>query len=118
MCSSDLAFQPNDAGAIINRVYERMTEFKKVEASVDDLFNRGYKAEAMELLNKRGNEYAAAEVADYYISTMRDLTQFENAIRASNLPPEQKRQQLDRIRKTKTQFAAMVEQASDKTIPR
>ena len=112
------AFQPNDAGAIINRVYDRMNEFKKVENSVESLMNRGYKAEAMELLNTRGNEYAAAEIADYYTTTMRELTQYENAIKASNAAPEQKRQQLDEIRKLKTRFATTVEQATDKTIPR
>jgi hypothetical protein len=111
------AFQPNDAGAIITRVYDRMLEFKKVEKSVDDLFNRGYKAEAMELLNSRGNEYAMSEVANYYTSTIRDLTAYENAIRASNMSPEEKRAQLTKIRQMKTQFAASVEKATDKTIP-
>jgi hypothetical protein len=110
-------FQPNDAGAIISRVYDRMNEFKKVEASVDSLMNRGYRADAMELLNKRGNEYAAAEIADYYTTTMRELTQYENAIKASDAPPEQKRSQLDEVRRMKTSFATMVEQATDKTIP-
>lgn len=111
------AFQPNDAGAIINRVYERMNTFKKVENSFESLINRGYKADAMELLNTRGNEYAAAEIADYYITTMRELTQYENAIRSSDAPREQKRQQLDELRKLKTRFATTVEQATDKTIP-
>jgi len=112
------AFQPNDAGAISTRVYDRMTEFKQVEKSVDDLINRGYKADALELLNKRGTEYAMAEVADYYTSTMRELTQYENAINASNISPEEKRAQLTKIRQMKTQFAASVEKATDKTIPR
>ena len=111
------AFQPNDAGAISNRVYERMNEFKKVESSVENLVNRGYKAEALELLNKRGTDYAMAEVADYYTSTMRELTQYENAIKASNATPEEKRRQLDELRKLKTRFSATVEQATDKTIP-
>ena len=112
------AFQPNDAGAIITRVYDRMNEFKKVETTVDDLMNRGYRAEAMDLLNKRGNEYAMAEISDYYTGTMRELTQYENAIKASNAAPEEKRRQLDEIRKLKTRFATTVEQATDKTIPR
>ena len=112
------AFQPNDAGAIISRVYDRMLEFKKVEKSVDDLMNRGYKAEAMDLLNKRGTEYAMSEVADYYTSTIRDLTAYENAIRASNISPEEKRAQLTKIRQMKSQFAASVEKATDRTIPR
>jgi len=112
------AFQPNDAGAISTRVYDRMTEFKQVEKSVDDLMSRGYKADALELLNKRGTEYAMAEVADYYTSTMRELTQYENAIRASNISPEEKRAQLTKIRQMKTQFATSVEKATDRTIPR
>jgi len=111
------AFQPNDAGAISNRVYERMNEFKKVERSVENLVNRGYKAEALELLNKRGNEYAMAEVADYYTSTMRELTQYENAIKASDATPEEKRRQLDELRKIKTRFSTTVEQATDRTTP-
>jgi hypothetical protein len=111
------AFQPNDAGAISNRVYERMNEFKKVKSSVDNLLNRGYKAEALELLNKRGTEYAMAEVADYYTSTMRELTQYEKAIKASSATPEEKRRQLEELRKLKTRFSATVEQATDKTIP-
>lgn len=111
------AFQPNDAGAISNRVYERMNEFKKVERSVENLVNRGYKAEALELLNKRGNEYAMAEVADYYTATMRELTQYENAIKASDATPEEKRRQLDELRKIKTRFSTTVEQATDRTTP-
>jgi Large polyvalent protein associated domain 38 len=111
------AFQPNDAGAIINSVYNRMGEFKKVEASVDDLIARGYKADAKELLAKRGNEYAASEVADYYTSTMRDLTAYENAVRASNMTPEQKREKLNEIKQTKIRFANMVRNATDKSIP-
>lgn len=112
------AFQPNDAGAISNRVYERMNEFKKVESSVENLVNRGYKAEALELLNKRGTDYAMAEVADYYTSTMRELTQYENAIKASDATPEEKRKQLDELRKIKTRFSTTVEQATDRTTPR
>jgi len=112
------AFQPNDAGAIISRVYDRMGEFQKVEASVDDLMARGYKAEAKELLSQRGNEYAASEIADYYASTMRDLTAYENAVRASSMTPEQKREKLDDIKQTKIKFASMVEKSTDKTIRR
>jgi hypothetical protein len=109
------AFQPNDAGAIVNRVYERMNEYKKVEITVKDLINRGEKARALELLNERGNEFVAAQVSDHYTTTMRNLTQLENAIRASDLNGQQKRDQLDDIRQAKIKYARMVEQASDKS---
>ena len=109
------AFQPNDAGAIINRVYERMGEYKKVETTVKDLINRGEKARALELVNERGNEFVAAQVADTFTTTMRNLTQLENAVRASGMPPEQKREKLDEIRQAKIKFARTVEQASDRS---
>ena len=112
------AFQPNDAGGIINNVYERMNEIASVQRTVDDYVNRGEKAKALELLQQRGNEYVASEVANMYTSTMREFTQYETAIRASSLTEDQKRQQLDRVRQAKIHFAEMVRQASDKAIPR
>jgi len=107
------AFQPNDAGAIINRVYDRMGEYKKVEASVNEAINKGDRARAMELINTRGNEYVAAEVADMYTSTMKDLTQMEQAIRASNLSSEAQRKRLDEVRQAKIHFSRMVEKSVD-----
>ena len=112
------AFQPNDAGGIISNVYDRMDEIKKVKTTVDSYINQGKKAEAVDLLNRTGNDYAASEVADYYTTTMRDLTAFENAVRASSWSPEQKRQKLDQIRDAKIKFATTVREATDKSVPR
>ena len=112
------AFQPNDAGNIANRVYDRMKDVQKVQASFDAALERGDRSGAMELLSKYGNELAMAETADYFTKTMSELTQYEKAIRASNMSPDEKRTQLDKLRKVKTQFASTVEQATDKTTPR
>ena len=101
-------FQSNDAGNIINETYERMNEFKQVKTSVDDLIKKGNKAEAMKLLQERGNEYAGAQLADKYISAMRQLTQYEQAVRASDATPEKKREQLDSIRQMKIRISATV----------
>jgi hypothetical protein len=109
------AFQPNDAGAIINRVYDRMGEYKKVENSVKDLINRGERARALELVNERGNEFVAAQVADNFTQTMGKLTTLENAVRASDMTPVQKREKLDELRQAKISYAKMVEQASDRS---
>ena len=49
---------------------------------------------------------------------MREFTEYEGAVRASNLTAEQKRQELDRVRQIKIRFSEMVRQASDKAIPR
>jgi hypothetical protein len=105
----------NDAGAIINRVYDRMNEYKKVETSVKDLISRGEKARALELVETRGNEFVAAQVGDTFTKTMGNLTKLENAVRASDMTPAQKREKLDDIRQAKIKYAKMVEQASDKS---
>ena len=112
------AFQPNDAGNIANRVYDRMKDVEKVQNSFNAALERGDRSGALELLSKRGNELALAETANYYTTTMAEITQYERAIRASNLSPDEKRAQLDKLRQTKTRFANMVEQATDRTIPR
>lgn len=111
------AFQPNDAGYIANKTYDRMVEIQKVQNTVDDMLTKGQRSEAMALLQKRGNEYAASELADYYVSTIKEITQYENAIRASNLTPEEKRQKLTEARRLKTQFASDARAVADKTIP-
>jgi hypothetical protein len=109
------AFQPNDAGGIITNVYERMLEIQKLDNSVDALISRGRVADAKELVAQRSNEYMMSEVAGEYISTIRELTQYENAIKASDLSPEEKRKRLDEIRKMKIRYSAQSRQAVDKT---
>jgi hypothetical protein len=111
------AFQPNDAGGIINNVYDHMLEFKKVKVTVDDMIKRGDTAGARELISTRSNEFAASQMADQFVTTMGKLTQYEQAIRASNNTPEQKREQLDKIRQAKIRFSEMTRQATDRTTP-
>jgi hypothetical protein len=111
------AFQPNDAGGIINAAYDRMNQFAKVKATVDDLLERGEKAKALELINTKANQYAAGEIAQDFTSTMAEMSQYERAIRASNLTSEQKRERLDEIRKIKIRYADTMRGAVDKTIP-
>jgi hypothetical protein len=110
------AFQPNDAGGIINSVYERMNENLKVKNTFDKLVAEGRTAEAKDLLQRRGNEYMQADLANKFKANMNKLTQAERAINASNMSPEAKREQLDKIRKLKTAVAQTVREVSDKTI--
>jgi len=111
------AFQPNDAGGIINNVYEHMLEFKKVKVTVDDMIKRGDTAGARELISTRSNEFATSQMADHFVTTMGKLTQYEQAIRASDNTPEKKREQLDKIRQAKIRFSEMTRQATDRTTP-
>lgn len=110
------AFQPNDAGGITNSVYERMNESLKVKQSFDKMVAEGRMSDAKALLQRRGNEYMQAELANSFKNDMNQLTQAERAIAASKMPPEEKRAQLDKIRKIKTAVAQTVRDVSDKTI--
>ena len=110
------AFQPNDAGGISNSVYERMNENLKVKNTFDKLAKEGRMSEAMALLQRRGNEFMQADLANSFKANMNKLTQAERAIAASNMSPEAKREQLDKIRKLKTAVAQTVREVSDKTI--
>jgi hypothetical protein len=110
------AFQPNDAGGIVNSVYERMNENLKIKSTFDKLVGEGRMSDAKALLQRRGNEYMQAELANSFKNDMNQLTQAERAISASKMSPEEKRAQLDKIRKIKTSVAQMVRDVSDKTI--
>lgn len=108
-------FQPNDAGGIINDVYERMKDVQKVEATYKKLVGEGRQAEANALLQERGNEFVQSQMADWFTGQMNKVTQAERAIRASAMSPEEKRRQLDELRKIKITLAKSVGEAADKT---
>jgi hypothetical protein len=108
-------FQPNDAGGIITSTYDNMQEFAKIKSSVDDLINRGEKAKAMELIESKSMEYAMGEVTREFTQGMRELTQFEQAVRASDMSPTEKREKLDELRQMKISYARSVREASDRT---
>ena len=110
------AFQPNDAGGIINSVYERMNEDIKVKRTYDKLVEEGRMSDAQALLQRRGNEYLEAELANSFKSNMNMLTQAERAIAASNMTANEKNAQLKEIRKLKTGLAVATREISDKTI--
>jgi hypothetical protein len=105
------AFQPNDAGGIINDTYEKINKFAAVADTINSYVERGEVAKARELLETRGQEYLLSEVASDFTSQMRELSQYERAIRASDLTPEEKRSQLDEVRKVKIALSTMVRDA-------
>jgi hypothetical protein len=110
------AFQPNDAGGIINNVYERFNEDIKVRDTVKKMMKEGRMAEANDLLSRRGNEFMEAEMADKFKANMNKLTQATRAIQASNMTAQEKRTQLDEIKKLQTAIAGTYREVGDKTI--
>ena len=111
------AFQPNDAGYIINSVYDEMEALREVKNTVNEYIRRGEIAKAKELISEQGDKYAMAGMADTFVNEMRNFTKAETAIRASNLSAEEKRAQLDKIRQIKIKYAAMMREVSDRTKP-
>jgi hypothetical protein len=109
------AFQPNDAGGIINSVYERFNEDIKVRNSVKRMMVEGRTAEAKDLLQRRGNEYLEAEMADKFKANMDKLTAASRAVQASTMSAEEKRKQLDAIKKIQIGLSTFYREASDKT---
>ena len=106
-------FQPEDAGAIIDRVYRRMDKFEKAKATYDNFIARGYYDKAEETLNKFTTEIALAETATKFQNEMSKATKMEVAVRASDMPPDEKRQLLKEIRQQKIEYAKLNEQALD-----
>jgi hypothetical protein len=110
------AFQPNDAGGITNSMYERMNDAQKVERTYEKLVEDGRMAEAKALLQRRGNDFLQAELAKEFKANMNQLVAAERAIQASDLPPEEKRKQIDQIRKLKIAVAKEIRDVADKTV--
>ena len=110
------AFQPNDAGGITNSVYERMNDAAKVADTYEKMLTEGRTAEANALLQRRGEEFMQSELAKEFKSNMNQLVAAERAIQASRMPAEEKRKQLDEIRKLRIAIAKTVQDIADKPV--
>jgi hypothetical protein len=111
------AFQPNDAGYIINSTYDKLKDAEAVKNSVDSLIQRGEKAKAMALIQEKANEYAQSGLSTWYGNAISQLTKYETAIKASDMSPEEKRRRLDEARQMKIRLATSVREAADRTTP-
>ena len=110
-------FQPNDAGGIVGAVYDRMTEVKEVKNTFDELVRDGRRAEAKEYLQTHLNDYAASAIAGNAQQQMTLVTQAMNAVKASNLPSDQKREKLDELQALRIKIATNIREAFDRTTP-
>ena len=108
-------FQPNDAGGIVGAVYDRMTEVKEVKHTFDELVKEGRRAEAKEYLQTHLNDYAASAVGGNAQQQMTLITQAMNAVKASNLSPDQKRAKLDELQALRIKIATNIREVFDRT---
>jgi len=110
------AFQPNDAGGIINNVYERMNEAIQVKSTMKKMLTEGRMADAKSLMERKGTELLVAEVGEKFKNAMSKITAAERAIQASNISPEEKRGQLDMLRQLKINYAKSARNLYDQTV--
>lgn len=108
-------FQPADAGGRISAVYDHMHELTQVQNTFKDLLQEGKRSEANAYLQSHINELAAASVVGNVTRQLASITQAENAIKASNMAPEEKRAKLNEMRQIKIKIANTMQGVFDKT---
>lgn len=101
-------FQPEDAGGIAGAVYDRMNEINEVKRTYDKLIKDGRRAEATAFLQQNIETYSKHALAGNVQEQMSKITQAVNAVKASNMSPDDKRERLDRLQELRIKLAASV----------
>ena len=98
-------FQPNDAAGIVNATYDRMQEVQQIDKTFKDMVKDGRMSEAREFLQKNSKEIAAGAVAGNIQEQLGTITKAMNAIKASNMTPDKKREELDKLQQLRIKLA-------------
>jgi hypothetical protein len=109
-------FQPNDAGRVIDDAYESMKEINRRSQSFKQLIAEGRTEEAKEYLQENAPDIGLASFAGTFRQRMGDLTKVERAIKAApetQMSPEKKREELDKIRKIKIDYSRQFKQVRE-----
>jgi hypothetical protein len=110
-------FQPNDATGLVADVYDRLQHIQQVKKTYDELLKEGRRAEAKDYLQRNSTELAQAATAGNAQQQLNKINQAMNAIRASSMTPDQKREKLDKLRELQIKLATTTREAFDKTTP-
>jgi hypothetical protein len=105
-------FQPTDAAGQISQFYDKAKEYGEIKQTFDKLINEGRAEEAQSFATEYATRIAMADLAEDFKRDMGELTQIERTIKASDMSPKEKREQLDNIRQAKIQFAKAFNAAS------
>jgi hypothetical protein len=101
-------FQPQDAGGIVGAVYDRMTEINEVKRTYDKLIKDGRRAEAQAFMQENAESYAKSGVTGNVQAQMSKITQAVNAIKASSMTPDEKRERLTALQDLRIRLATSV----------
>ena len=101
-------FQPQDAGGIVGAVYDRMTDINEVKRTYDKLIKDGRRAEAQAFMQENAESYAKSGVTGNVQAQMSKITQAVNAIKASSMTPDEKRERLTALQDLRIRLATSV----------
>ena len=101
-------FQPEDAGGIVGAVYDRIQTLTELKRTYEGLLKSGQGAEAREFLQRNADDYAKTAVAGNVQQQLTKITQAANAIKASNMTPDEKRKALDDLQQLRIRIASSV----------
>jgi hypothetical protein len=99
-------FQPTDASGLVNKAYTDVEEIGKVKETWKKMEEEGRYKEADAYLDANADALGLASLAGKFRQRMGELTKQERQVRADpSLTPEQKREELDRIKQDKIELA-------------
>ena len=99
------AFQPNDAGGIINRTYELMQDGERAVNTYKKLNDDGKTAEADAYLNANLQRISIGETYPDFKNNMKQIADDVAQVKASDMAPSEKRRRLDQLRKDQIDIA-------------
>ena len=111
-------FQPNDAGRIITEAYDAMSEVQKRHGSYKKLIEDGRREEAADYLKENMAEISLSSAAGQFRQRMGEMTKYERYIKGvpeKQMSPDKKREELDKIRKMKIDYAAQFKKVREQT---
>jgi hypothetical protein len=103
-------FQPNDAGRVIDEAYDSMKEVQRASRTYKKLIEEGRLDEAREYLDDNVYKISAVSFSGAFQQRMGEITRAERRIKAapeSTMSPEEKRKELDELRKIKIDLSQM-----------
>lgn len=98
-------FQPADAGGQVSAVYDRMNDVLETKRTYDKLVKEGRMADARALVQDDVEKFTKYAIAGNVQEQLGKVTQAMNAIKASSLSPDEKREQLDKLQALRIQIA-------------
>ena len=101
------AFQPNDAGGIINRTYELMQDGERAVNTYNKLYADGNPAEAEAYLNANMQRVLVGTSYGDFKKDMKQSTDAITEVKASDLSPREKRNRIDQLRKEQIDTAKL-----------